>query len=102
MKFSSSESYSIQTCLLIDRFVLGEVHLPVSPLSHVSVIAPVPSIDIVLFYSQQYRNLTNGSDVNEKHYLYHKTNLVELFATNSSKVSISTLMVILGFHRALL
>jgi hypothetical protein len=71
MKVSSPESYSIQTCLLVDKFVLGEVHLPVSLLSHVSVIATVLSIDIVLFYSRQYINLAAGSDVNEKHYLYH-------------------------------
>ena len=65
MEVPFSESYSIQTCLLVDKFVLREVHLPVSLLSHVSIIAPVPSIDTVLFYSQQYINLATGSDVNE-------------------------------------
>lgn len=65
MEVPFSESYSIQTCLLVDKFVLREVHLPVSLLSHVRIIAPVPSIDTVLFYSQQYINLATGSDVNE-------------------------------------
>ena len=73
------ELRNIQTCLLVDKFALGEVHLTVSLLSHVSVIAPVPCIDIALFYSRQYINLATGSGVNETNTIYITKQILSKF-----------------------